>query len=78
MFSSSLSRVLNQVELEYEEIQLSAQWELLSIAPSEIYNDISMFHLKVVTRINIKESVSQIQENSDNIQTIPLLDPKAL
>lgn len=37
-----------------------------------------MFHLKAATRISIKESISQIQENSYNIQSIPLLDPKAL
>lgn len=37
-----------------------------------------MFHLKATTRISIKESISQIQEKSDNIQSIPLLDPKAL
>lgn len=37
-----------------------------------------MFHLKAAIRISIKESISQIQENSDNIQSIPLLDPKVL
>ena len=78
MFASSSSRVLNQAELEYEEPQPSARWQLPSIFASEVYDDLSIFHLKASTRISIKESISQIQENSDNIQSIPLLDPKSL
>lgn len=78
MFATSSSHVLNQAELEYKESQPSPRWELPVIAPSEVYSDVSMFHLKTVTRISIKESVNQIQENSDVIQTIPLLNPKAL
>lgn len=37
-----------------------------------------MFHLKAVTRVSVKECVSQVQENAETIQTIPLLDPKEL
>lgn len=78
MFASSSSRVLNQVELEYEEPHPSSHWKLPAIFTSEVYNDLSVFHLKAATRITIKETISQIQENSNNIQSIPLLDPKYL
>ena len=73
MFATSSSRVLNSTELAYEEPQPSVQWELPLIAPPEVYSDLSTFHFIATTRISIKESVSQIQENSDNIQTISLL-----
>jgi len=63
MFASSSSRVINSVELEYEEPQPSARWELPAIAPSEVYSDLSVFHLKSATRISIKEFVSQILVN---------------
>ena len=78
MFASSASRTLNSAKLTYEESQPSARWELPQISPSEVYSDLAPFHLIVVSRIRIKESVSQVQENSDSIQTISLLDPKAL
>lgn len=61
MFSSNSSRVLNQDELEYEEPQPSTLWKLPTITPSEVYNYFSIFHLKVATRISIKEFTSQIQ-----------------
>lgn len=54
MFASSSSRVLNQDKLEYEESQPSARWQLPSISTSEVYADMSIFHLKAATRINIK------------------------
>jgi hypothetical protein len=37
-----------------------------------------MFHLKAITRIFVKESVSTIQQNSNEMQTIALLDPKEI
>jgi len=46
MFASSSSCVLNSAELEYEEPQPSTRWELPAIAPSEVYSDIYVFHLK--------------------------------
>jgi len=78
MFASSSRRVLNFAELSYEESQPSARWELPQIAPSEVYSNLSAFHLIAASRIIIKESVSQVQENSDNIQTISLLKTKEL
>lgn len=76
MFASSSSRTLNFVELTYEETQPSARWELPHISPFEVYSDLAPFHLIVASRISIKESVSQVQENFDNIHTISLLNPK--
>lgn len=67
MFATSSCRVLSSAELAYEESQPSARWELPLIAPAEVYSDLSAFHLIASTRIRIKESVSQIHENSDNI-----------
>jgi len=58
MFATSYSRVLNFAKLEYEELQPFAHWELPAIAPSEVYSDLSVFHLKAATRIGIKEFVS--------------------
>jgi len=78
MFASASSRVLNSAELEYEETQPSARWQLPRINASEVYSDLSAFHLKAATRISIKESISQIQENSDCVQSIPLLNSKQL
>ena len=46
MFASSSSRVLNSVELEYEEPRPSARWALPAIDPSQVYSDLSMFHLR--------------------------------
>jgi hypothetical protein len=36
------------------------------------------FVLKAITRIFVKESVSTIQQNSNEMQTISLLDPKEI
>lgn len=78
MFSSSSKRVINSTELGYFESQPTPKQCLPSISSSEVYTDLSMFHLKAVTRISIKESINQIQENLDSVQTISLLDTKKL
>lgn len=78
MFENSSSRTLNSAELTYEEFQPSARWALPDITPSEVYSDLAPFHLIATSRISIKESLSQVQENSESIQTIPLLNPQAL
>lgn len=78
MFENNASRTLNSAELTYEEFQPSARWALPDITPSEVYCDLAPFHLIAASRISIKESVSQVQENSESIQTIPLLNPQAL
>lgn len=78
MFANSSSRTLNSAELTYEETQPSPWWELLAITLSEVYSDLAPFHLIAASRISIKEFVSQVQENSDNIQTIFLLNHKVL
>lgn len=62
MFTSASSRVLNSSELEYEETQPSARWQLPRISAFEVYSNLSAFHLTTATRISIKESISQIQE----------------
>lgn len=78
MFASSSKRVINFADLEYLESQPSPTWFFLSISSTEVYDDFFMFHLKVVTRISIKESISWIQENSDSVQTIFLIDTKKI
>jgi len=78
MFYSSPKRVINCVELEYFESQPAPKLCLPDISSSEVYADLSMFHIKDVTRIYIKECISQIQENSDFVQTLSLLDTKKL
>ena len=65
MFASSSSRVINESNLLYEEVEPQARWVLPNIKPSQVYNDLGVWHLKAATRITIKESVSSIQENSD-------------
>ena len=78
MFDSSSSSVINSVELEYLECQPSPRWKFPSINASDVYSDLSSFHLIAATRLSVKETISQIQENSDCVQSIPLLDPKIL
>ena len=78
MFVSSSSRVLNSAELEFVESQPSARWQLPVINASDVYSDLKPFHLIAATRISIKETISQIQENSESKQSIPLLDAKTL
>jgi len=67
MFECSSSRTLNSAELTYQESLPSARWALLDITPSEFYSDLAPFHLIAASRISIKESVSQVQENSESI-----------
>ena len=78
MFASPSSRVLNSSELLYEDAEPSARWVLRKISASEVYAGLGVWNLKAATRISIKESISSIEENSDCVQSIPLLDPKKL
>lgn len=78
LFHSASSSMINSAKIELIECQPSSQWALPSISPSEFYGDLSMFHLKAITRIIVKEGVSQTHENAESIQTISLLDPKKL
>ena len=78
MFASSSSRVINESDHLYEEVEPQARWVLPNIKPSQVYNDLGVWHIKAATRITIKESVSSIQENSDQAQLIPILNPKEL
>ena len=68
MFASSSSRVINESDHLYEEVEPQARWVLPNIKAPEVYNDLGIWHLKAVTRITIKESVSSIEENSDRVQ----------
>jgi isopentenyldiphosphate isomerase len=52
--------------------------ETASHNPCQVYKDLNMFHLQAITRIFVKESVSTIQQNSNEVQTISLLDPKEI
>jgi len=78
MFSLSRSQTINQADIEIVEENPQAAWKLPSISPSQVYQDLNMFHLKAITRIFVKESVSTIQQNSNEMQTIALLDPKEI
>ena len=78
MFASSSSHVINSTKLEYLEFQPSPRWQLPNINPSNIYFDLSAFHLISPTIISIKETIRQIQENFDRVQSISLRDPKIL
>ena len=78
MFASSSSHVIKSVELEYVESQPSTRWQLPVINASDVNSNLSPFHLISATRISIKETVIQIQENSECVQSIPLLNPKYL
>ena len=60
LFHSASSSMLKYAEIESIESQPSARWALPSIRPSEVYGDLSMFHLKAITRVTVKECVSQI------------------
>jgi hypothetical protein len=60
------------LDIEEVEINPQAAWKLPSISPSKVYQDLNMFHLKAVTRVVVKESVSTIQQNCDVTQTISL------
>ena len=78
MFASSSGRVINESDHLYEEVEPQARWVLPNIKPSEVYNDLGIWHLKAATRITIKETVSSIEENSERVQLIPILNPKEL
>lgn len=70
------SHSLNYASIEKVETQPRATWILPVISPSQVYKDLNMFHLKAVSRVIVKESVSRIQQNSDVNQTISLINVK--
>ena len=74
MFESSSTKTLNYVDLELVEQNPQAAWKLPTVNPSEVYADLNMFHLKAVSRVKVKEVVSEVQENFDTTQTVALLD----
>jgi hypothetical protein len=78
MFELSRSSTVNEANLEIVEENPQAACKLPSIDPSKVYKDLSMFHLTAITRIFFKESTSTIQQNSNEVQTISLLDPVAI
>ena len=78
MFESSSNKTLNSADLELVEKNPQAAWKLPSVNPSQVYADLSMFHLKVVSLVKVKEVVSEVQENCDTTQTVALLDPKEI
>ena len=71
MFESSSTKTLNS-DLEIAEKNPQAAWKLPSVNPSQVYADLNTFHLKFVSRVQIKEVVSEVQENCDTTQTIAL------
>jgi hypothetical protein len=76
MFSLSRSQSINHADIEEVETNPQAAWKLPAINPSKVYQDLNMFHLKAVTRVFVKESISTIQQNSNVTQTISLLIQK--
>jgi hypothetical protein len=78
MFSDNHTECLNKANIEVVESQPQAAWKLPAISPNQVYNDLSMFHLRAITRVFVKESVSRIQQNSDVTQTISLLNVKEI
>lgn len=78
MFSLSKSQSINEANMEIVEENPQATWKLPAINPSHVYKNLNMFHLQAITRIFVKESVSTIQKNSNEVQTISLLDPKEI
>jgi len=61
MFSLNRIQSINHAYLEEVEINPQAAWKLPPISPSRVYQDLTMFHLKAVTRVFFKESISTIQ-----------------
>jgi len=78
MFESCPTTTLNTANIKHVQQNPQAAWKLPNIAPSQVYADLSMFHLKVVSHVKVKEVVSEVQENCDTTQTIALLDPKEI
>jgi hypothetical protein len=78
MFSFNRSQSINHASIEEVETNPQAAWKLPPISPSRVYQDLNMFHLKAVTRVIVKESVSRIQQNSDISQTISLINAKEI
>jgi hypothetical protein len=78
MFVFNRSQSINHASIEEVETQPQATWKLPLISPSCVYQDLNIFHLKVVTRVIVKESVSRIQQNSDVSQTISLINAKQI
>ena len=65
MFANNRSHSLNYASIEEVETQPQDAWKLPAISPSQVYKYLNMFHLKVVSRVIVKESVSRIQQNND-------------
>jgi hypothetical protein len=65
MFSLSRSQSINHANIEEVETNPQAAWKLPTYNPSKVYQDLNMFHLKAVTRVFVKESISTIQQNSN-------------
>jgi hypothetical protein len=76
MFADNKLHSLNHASIEEIETQPQAAWKLPAIAPSQVYKYLNMFHLKEVSRVIVKESVSHIQQNSNVSQTISLINVK--
>jgi hypothetical protein len=78
MFNECSTSSLNEFDIEVVESHPHAAWKLLNITAGQVYSDLSMFHLKFVSRVIIKKSMSQFQNNYDTTQTISLLNPKQI
>lgn len=64
MFSLNRSQSINHADIEEVETNPQEAWKLPSIEPSKVYQDLSMFYLKAITRVFVKKSISTIQQNS--------------
>jgi hypothetical protein len=60
MFSFNRTQSINHASIEEVETNPQAAWKLPPISPSRVYQDLNMFHLKAMTRVIVKESVSRI------------------
>jgi hypothetical protein len=78
MFSMSRSSSVNQADFDLVEESPQAAWKLPQINPAKVYKDLTPFHLTAVTRVFVKESTSTIEQNSNEVQTISLLNPEEI
>lgn len=78
MFQSCSTTTLNTIDIEIVGQIPQEASKLPQVAPSQVYADLNMFHLKSVSRVKVKEVVSEVQENCDTTQTIALSDPKEI
>ena len=54
MFADNNVHSLNHASIEAIESQPQAAWKLPAISPNQVYNDLSMFHLRDVSRVIVK------------------------